>query len=152
MLAMHHDYRIFVGGARGYLCLNEIEFGMPLMPPMSGIFRTKTAPHVYRRLVLEAHRFGGQEALEAGLVDALGSGLDAALDLVQERALVKKPATGVYGLLKAEMYRENVALLGAEGGGNAGFAALQAAEKKRKAQGAKWLEEWKRSQGEKPKL
>lgn len=184
MLAMHHDYRVFTGGARGFLCLNELEFGMPLMPPMSAVFRLKTSPPVYRRLVLEAHRFGGPEALEAGLVDALGSsgsgsggsssssssrssssgtsesgegvGVDAALDLIRERGLLAKAKSGVYGLLKAEMYREGVALLDAEGGGRAELAALQAAEKKRKVEGARWMEQLRRSQGEgggeKPKL
>ncbi len=153
MLAMHHDYRVFAGGGgrRAHLCLNEIDFGVPLMPPMSSIFRAKTAPHVYRRLVLEAHRFDGPQALEAGLVDALG-GLDAVLALVRDRGLVKKGATGVYGLLKAEMYRESVALLDSAGGGKEALAAIQAAEKKRKAEGAKRLEEWKRAQGEKSKL
>ncbi|KAK7751275.1 hypothetical protein SLS62_006820 [Diatrype stigma] len=187
MLAMHHDYRVFTGGARGFLCLNELEFGMPLMPPMSAVFRLKTSPPVYRRLVLEAHRFGGPEALEAGLVDALGSnsvgsggggsssssissmssgssdsgagagvGVGAALDFIRERGLLAKAKSGVYGLLKAEMYREGVALLDAEGGGRAELAALQAAEKKRKAEGARWMEQLRRSQGdggsEKPKL
>lgn len=36
MLAMHHDYRVFAGD-RGYMCINELEFGAPLLPPMSGI-------------------------------------------------------------------------------------------------------------------
>ena len=178
MLAMHHDYRVYAAGAgagagagqdakgkgkgkKPLLCLNEVEFGMPLMAPMSAIFRLKTAPGVYRRLVLEAHRFDGPQALEAGLVDDVaadgdgaGAGLDAALRLVRDRGLAEKAAAGVYGLLKAEMYRESVALLGAEdgSGGTAAFQAQTAAEKKRKAAGAKWFEEWKRSQGDKAKL
>ena len=165
MLAMHHDYRIYAASTgqdakgkirKSHLCLNEVEFGMPLMPAMSSIFRIKTAPHVYRRLVLEAHRFDGPQALEAGLVDDVAadatSGIDAVLRLVQDRALTKKAATGVYGFLKAEMYRESVALLGATDGGTASFQALTAAGKKRKADGAKWFEDWKRSRADKAKL
>ena len=165
MLAMHHDYRIYAASAgqdakgkirKSHLCLNEVEFGMPLMPAMSSIFRIKTAPHVYRRLVLEAHRFDGPQALDAGLVDDVAadaaSGIDAVLRLVQDRALTKKAATGVYGFLKAEMYRESVALLGATDAGTASFQALTAAEQKRKADGAKWFEEWKRSRADKAKL
>ncbi|KAK8070061.1 Enoyl-CoA hydratase/isomerase [Apiospora phragmitis] len=72
MLAMHHDYRVFSGGARGYLAVNELEFGAPLLPPMAGIFREKLRPDVCRTLALEARRFSGPEALAAGLVDALG--------------------------------------------------------------------------------
>ncbi|RYP05707.1 hypothetical protein DL764_003632 [Monosporascus ibericus] len=137
MLAMHHDYRVFTG-PKGYMCLNEIEFGMPLMAPMSSIFRIKLAPQVYRQLVLEAHRFDGKEALSAGLVDAVGD-LHALLDFVRDKGLVKKSATGVYGLLKAEMYRESVALLESGVGGASQLPALQAAEKKRKIEGTKWF-------------
>lgn len=109
MLAMHHDYRIF-NPARGYACLNELEFGAPLKPPMSSIFRQKLTPTAYRTLVLEAHRFAGPAALDAGIVDALG-GLPEALTLVRERGLTAKGTTGVYGALKSEMYRETVNFL-----------------------------------------
>ncbi|RYP66759.1 hypothetical protein DL769_005935 [Monosporascus sp. CRB-8-3] len=137
MLAMHHDYRVFAG-SKGYMCLNEIEFGMPLMAPMSSIFRIKLAPQVYRQLVLEAHRFDGKEALSAGLVDVVGD-LHALLDFVRDKGLVKKGVTGVYGILKAEMYRESVTLLESGVGGASQLPALQAAEKKRKVEGTKWF-------------
>lgn len=32
MTAMYHDYRVF-NPSRGFLCLNELEFGAPLKPP-----------------------------------------------------------------------------------------------------------------------
>ena len=32
MLAMFHDYRV-MNPHRGYLCLNELDFGAPLRPP-----------------------------------------------------------------------------------------------------------------------
>lgn len=56
MLAMHHDYRI-MNPHRGYLCLNEVELGVPLQPAMSSIFRQKVSPQTYRTLVLEAKRY-----------------------------------------------------------------------------------------------
>ncbi|KAI8966175.1 enoyl-CoA hydratase/isomerase family protein [Daldinia sp. FL1419] len=147
MLAMHHDYRVFTG-TKGYLCINELEFGAPLLPPMSSIFRIKTTPNVYRSMVLEARRFDAKAALEAGLIDAIGE-VDAALGLIQERSLIKKGTTGVYGLLKAEMYRESVALLSATGQEAAKTMEIQAAEKKRKEEGAK---RFKEAQDSKAKL
>ena len=56
MLAMMHDYR-FMNPHRGYVCLNEVELGVPLRPPMSSVFRQKVTPTVYRTLVLEGKRF-----------------------------------------------------------------------------------------------
>ncbi|KAI0150224.1 enoyl-CoA hydratase/isomerase [Xylariaceae sp. FL1272] len=150
MLAMHHDYRVFTD-KRGLLCVNELEFGAPLPPPLAGIFRTKCSPLVYRSIVLEAKRYDAKTALEAGLVDAVGE-LDAALKFIDDRALVKKGTKGSYGLLKAEMYRENIALLDVKGKLAAGDLSFTKTEKKRRAQGSKWVAEWKSSQGPKSKL
>jgi enoyl-CoA hydratase/carnithine racemase len=140
MLAMHHDYRVMNSG-RGFACVNELDFGVPLKPAMSSIFRLKLPPSTYRSLVLEAHRFGGQAALDAGIVDRLG-GLDAVLELVKERKLTGKAKTGIYGLLKAEMYRESVALLSAEGyaEGEEAHRRLAESEDKRREEGERRVE------------
>jgi hypothetical protein len=127
--------------ARGFACINELEFGVPLKPAMSSIFRLKLAPASYRSLVLEAHRFGGQAAVDAGIADRLG-GLDAVLALVKERKLTGKAKTGIYGLLKAEMYRESVALLSEEGyaRGEEADLALAESEDRRREEAEKRLE------------
>lgn len=109
MLAMHNDYRV-MNPAKGFACVNELEFGVPLKAAMSSIFRLKLPPATYRDLVLEAKRFSGEEGVKAGLVDRTG-GLDQALELIKERKLTNKAKTGIYGLLKAEMYRESVGFL-----------------------------------------
>lgn len=113
MTAMHHDYRI-MNPNKGYICLNELDFGVPLTPAMSAVFRIKTPPITYRALALEAHRFGGRQAVEAGLVDGLG-GLEETLALVEGRKLVVKGRTGIYATMKREMYREALACFGVEG-------------------------------------
>ncbi|KAL8849178.1 MAG: hypothetical protein Q9198_011154, partial [Flavoplaca austrocitrina] len=47
MTAMMHDYR-FMNPHRGFLCLNELEFGASLKAPMSSIFRQKLPnPNTY---------------------------------------------------------------------------------------------------------
>jgi enoyl-CoA hydratase/carnithine racemase len=102
MLAMYHDYRI-MNPDRGFLCVNELEFGVPLQTPMMAIFREKLTPVTFRNVVLEAHRFGGRNALQAGIVDAVG-GAEETLALIQTRKLQTKAATGIYGTMKEEMY------------------------------------------------
>jgi enoyl-CoA hydratase/carnithine racemase len=109
MLAMYHDYRIF-NPSRGFLCLNELDFGMPLKPAMNTIFLQKTSPSVYRSLILEAKRFNAKEALEGGIVDGLG-GMEEAMALIKERKLTEKGKSGVIGVMKAKLYRETVAAL-----------------------------------------
>ncbi|KAI4215387.1 MAG: hypothetical protein LQ351_002287 [Letrouitia transgressa] len=113
MTAFMHDYRI-MNPHRGFLCLNEVEFGASLKAPMSSIFRQKiTSPNIYRSLVLEAKRFKALEALKEGIVDGLG-GVDEMIDLVKEWGLVGKGKAGVYGRLKETMWRETVGSLKGE--------------------------------------
>jgi Delta3-Delta2-enoyl-CoA isomerase len=150
MTAMHHDYRI-ANPSKGYLCLNELDFGAPLKPPMSSIFREKLPAATYRKVVLEAHRFAGPEALASGLVDGLGA-LDEAIKFATDRKLVEKGKTGVYGVMKWEMYRESVQLLSQEGwdAEEERIRGFMEEEEKRREDGEKVAGEWK--EGGKAKL
>ena len=144
MVAMYHDYRIF-NPSRGFLCLNELDLGMPLQPPMSSIFRQKiTAPHVYRSLLLEAKRFGAKDALEGGLVDALGT-LEDAIKFIGERKLTDKAKTGVYGLLKREMYRETLGYIEEYEGQEKYNGELMKKEADRTKEGKSRVAEWERN-------
>ncbi|KAH8816225.1 ClpP/crotonase-like domain-containing protein [Xylogone sp. PMI_703] len=110
MLAMHHDYRIF-NPTRGFLCLNELDFGATMRPPMISIFREKIPnPATVRTLVIEAKRFNAKDALEGGIVDGLG-GLNEALEFIAQRKLTEKGKSGVYGSLKWEIYRQSIDFL-----------------------------------------
>ena len=137
MLAMHHDYRV-MNPAKGFLCVNELDFGVPLKPAMSSVFRIKTPAKTYRSLVLEAERFNGKAALEAGIVDVLG-GVEEAVAFAAQRKLTEKARTGIYGLMKAEMYRESVALLTEEGHAREEerFGAMLEADERRREEGEK---------------
>lgn len=117
MTAMMHDYRL-MNPHRGFLCLNELDFGAPLKPPMASIFRQKVpSPNTYRTMVLESKRYGALEGLKEGLLDGLG-GVDEVVAFVKEMGLTDRGSTGVYGRLKQEMWSETVGLLDAveEGG------------------------------------
>ena len=109
MTAVAHDYRI-MNPERGYLCLNEVDFGAPLRPAMAGLFKIKFAPVVYRNLALEGKRWTAKEAAEMGLVDGLG-GLEQVLEMVQAKGLTSKGRSGVYGQLKEEFYKEEIRYL-----------------------------------------
>ena len=143
MTAMYHDYRV-QNPSRGFLCLNELEFGVSLRAPMSSIFRQKTSPQTYRSLVLEAKRFGGAEALEGGLVDALG-GLEEALTLVTKRKLTSMPKTGIYGLMKMEMFRETLVYLGGHDADDKLNIERLSSEDTRTEEGRKRVAQWEKN-------
>jgi len=109
LTAMMHDYRI-MNPHKGFLCMNELDFGVPLTPPMSSIFRQKLRADAYRTLVLEAKRFNALDALKDGLVDGLG-GIEEALSFINESKLQTKAQSGVYGSLKEEMWKETLGYL-----------------------------------------
>lgn len=147
MLAMHNDYRV-MNAARGFCCLNELEFGAPLKAAMSGIFRLKVPdPRTYREMVLEARRLGGSEAAAKGIVDVAG-GWDEVVGLVRERGLTTKGKTGVYGLLKMEMYRESVDLLDNHSREEDKDKAWVASEEARRMAGKKEVEAWVKTTGQ----
>ena len=144
MLAMHHDYRIF-NPKRGFLCLNELDFGVALMPAMSSIFRQKLPkPSTYRDMVLEARRYVASDALDEGLVDALGDALDDVLVLVRERDLLSKAKSSAYGDMKAEMWRESVALLDGHQANQERARDLAEKSKVEKTARAQRVDEWRR--------
>lgn len=146
MTAMMHDYR-FMNPHRGFLCLNEVEFGAPLMPPMSSIFRQKLpSPSTYRTMVLEAKRFNALEALQEGIVDGLGM-VPELLNFVEETKLVNKAKSGVYGRLKREMWRETVGYLENHVGGQKRIKEEMEADKGRADEEEKRVADWEHSKG-----
>ncbi|KAH7320806.1 ClpP/crotonase-like domain-containing protein [Stachybotrys elegans] len=145
MLAMAHDYRL-APSPKGFLCVNELLFGAPLKPPMAAIFRHKLPPSTFRTLVLEAHRYDAQQALDAGIVDGIASSLGDALAFIASRQLTDKPKSGIYPVLKAEMHHQLIAFLDQPGldADEARFQDTQKREHERKEFGKVWYEQWQK--------
>ncbi|KAJ4261677.1 hypothetical protein NW762_007115 [Fusarium torreyae] len=144
MLATAHDYRL-APSPRGFLCLNELVFGAPLKPAMSALFRVKYSHATYRSLVLEAKRFSGEDAVAAGIADGIApKGLEDLLRFVEEKELVTKSKSGVYGVLKAEMYAGLVEFMKgpAMEAHERRFDDAQAREGERQEFGRVWYEQW----------
>ncbi|KAJ5233093.1 hypothetical protein N7468_006049 [Penicillium chermesinum] len=143
MLAMYHDYRI-QNPEKGFLCVNELEFGVPLQTPMMSIFREKLTPVTFRNVVLEARRFGGKDSLQSGIVDGLG-GLDEALNLIRDRKLLNKAATGIYGIMKEEMYSRVLNGIDDHAGNLAWRDAVEARKSGLQKQNIQSVEEWEKT-------
>ncbi|KKY27054.1 putative enoyl hydratase isomerase family protein [Phaeomoniella chlamydospora] len=107
MTAMMHDYRI-MNPHKGFVCLNELDFGAPLRPAMASIFKVKI-PNMttIRGMVLESRRYPALQALKEGIIDGVGGGNEA-LSFINEMQLVQKAQSKSYGLLKEELYKSAV--------------------------------------------
>ena len=74
---------------------------------MGSLLRLKLAPKVARKMLLEAYRWTGKQALADGIVDAIAPPdqmFEAAMQLA--RTCAPRAAKGVYGLLRSELYGE----------------------------------------------
>jgi len=118
MTAMMHDYRI-MNPHKGFLCLNELDFGAVLKPAMASVFRVKLSMATFRNMVLESRRYPALEALKEALIDGVG-GVDETLAFIEEMKLTQKAQSKSYGRIKEELYREVIQDL--DGGGDLGKA------------------------------
>jgi enoyl-CoA hydratase/carnithine racemase len=110
MLALAHDWRV-MRADRGYFCLPEADINIPFLPGMSALIQAKLTPASATDAMLTARRYGGEEALAAGLVTATAAEdevLPAAVALAAPLA-TKDPTT--LGLIKERMYADVVQTL-----------------------------------------
>lgn len=69
MIAIASDYSV-MRADRGFMCLPEIDLGMTLEAGMNALVTGKLQGRVLRDALLTGKRFGGDEAAQAGIVDA----------------------------------------------------------------------------------
>lgn len=103
--ALSHDYRV-MNSKRGYFSMPPINLGLHF-PGIGTLPRMKLRPQVARRMLLEAHKWTGEEALKDGIVDEIAEPermLDVALELARRWA--PKAKMGVYSALRNELYGE----------------------------------------------
>ncbi|WP_333618306.1 enoyl-CoA hydratase/isomerase family protein [Dietzia sp.] len=84
MLSLCHDMRIMRTG-RGFWCLPEAARGMPFPPGMNALVTGSLPPQTARLAMLTSQRFGAEDALAAGIVDAVAEE-SALLDEATQRA------------------------------------------------------------------
>lgn len=110
MWALAHDFRV-MRGDRGYFCLPEVDLGLAFHPGMSALVRSRLAPAVAHEAMTTSKRYGGEQALAAGIVDAVADAdhvLGQAVELA--RSLAAK-AKAVRSQIKEELYADALAAL-----------------------------------------
>jgi enoyl-CoA hydratase/carnithine racemase len=115
MIAMAHDARV-MREDRGYWCLPEADMGVPLAPGMSQLIAAKLPAATTHAAVMTAQRWGGPDAVAAGIVDeavAEDRVLSRAIELAQARAATDRTATvalrtGLYGPLLETLDRAEI--------------------------------------------
>lgn len=84
MFTLAHDWAV-MRADRGFWCLPEVDIGLPFTPGMDAIIGSRLPRRTAHDAMTTGRRYGGPEAHEAGIVDAVadeGEMLDAALERV----------------------------------------------------------------------
>jgi enoyl-CoA hydratase/carnithine racemase len=107
MLALACDQAV-MREDRGFFCLPEVDINIPFTAGMSALIRAKLDGRTARESMLTGRRYGGPDALAAGIVDEV-----AAEDQVVPRAIERAEALAgknreVVAAIKSEMYGEVV--------------------------------------------
>jgi len=110
MLALCHDFRT-MRADRGFLCVPEVDLGIPFTWGMSALLQSRLAPQVAHEAMVTGRRYGGGEAAALGMVDhavAEARVLELAIELA--RPLAAKAGDSM-GTIKERMYAEVVGQL-----------------------------------------
>lgn len=116
MLALAHDYRL-MRRDRGFLCLPEVDLGLPLTPGMAALIQARLTPQAAHDAIVSGRRIAAEQALAAGWVDAIEDE-GALLAAASERAVDLAGKQGAtLAALKSGLYGSALAVLEGEGRG-----------------------------------
>jgi enoyl-CoA hydratase/carnithine racemase len=111
MLTLALDWRV-MRADRGFWCLPEADIHIPFTPGMSALIQSKLTPATQAHAMLAARRFGGEDALAAGIVDATATEESVLADAVALAGAQAAKDGGTLGTIKARMYADALAALG----------------------------------------
>jgi enoyl-CoA hydratase/carnithine racemase len=110
MLVLVHDQRV-MRADRGFFCLPEVTIHIPFTPGMTALCQTTMPVRTAHAAMTTGRRYGGGEALAAGIVDAVAPE-DEVLGAAVERARALAATAGpTLGTIKERFYADALAQL-----------------------------------------
>jgi enoyl-CoA hydratase/carnithine racemase len=114
MLALACDVRV-MRADRGFVCLPEVDIGIPFTPGMTALLRTRLSPAIATEAMVFGKRYGGHDAVAAGLVDEVADEERVVAAAIERAApLATKPRATVQAI-KRGLYADALAVLEAAG-------------------------------------
>lgn len=91
---------------RGFFSMPPVNLGLHF-PGIGSLPRLKLRPQIARKMLLEAHKWTGKQALEDGIVDQIAEPTEMLeVALKKAREVQGKAKMGVYSLLRNELWGE----------------------------------------------
>lgn len=110
MLAMAFDWRD-MREDRGFFCFPEVDIQIPFTPGMAALIQAKLTPRAAVDSMTTGHRFGGPDALAAGIVDGVASESDLTAAAIARVAPLAGKCGDTLGKIKSTMYAATVRAL-----------------------------------------
>ncbi|GAA1500618.1 enoyl-CoA hydratase/isomerase family protein [Kitasatospora kazusensis] len=110
MWALAHDTRV-MRTDRGYFCLPEVDLGLPFQPGMSDLLQARLTPATAHEAMTTGRRYGGEQALAAGIADAVAGADELLATAVEYARPLAAKANPARGQIKEMMYARALASL-----------------------------------------
>jgi enoyl-CoA hydratase/carnithine racemase len=110
MFSLANDVRV-MRADRGFWCLPEADIGIPFTRGMSALIQARLTPQTAHQAMTTARRYGGADALAAGIVDSAVDEDPVRSTAVQIAAEQAGKAGATLGTIKARMYATVLDLL-----------------------------------------
>jgi Delta3-Delta2-enoyl-CoA isomerase len=107
MLALAHDWRT-MRADRGFFCLPEVDIGIPFTVGMDAMIRAKLPVATAVEAMTTGRRYGGHDALAAGIVTAAVDEAAVTAEALQIARPLAAKAGDTLGTIKARMYADVV--------------------------------------------
>ncbi|MDB4678495.1 MAG: enoyl-CoA hydratase/isomerase family protein [Candidatus Binatia bacterium] len=98
-----HDFQV-MRSDRGYWCMPEVDMPAPLHPGMVALLQARIPTRTVAELITTGRRYGGPEALEAGIVDEVANETQVLERAIQIAAPLAAKADPVMCTLKTSLY------------------------------------------------
>lgn len=110
MLAVAHDARV-MRVDRGFFCLPEVDIQIPFTAGMASLLQARLAPQTAHEAMTTGRRYGGEQALAAGIVEEAVAEQDVLSTAVGRAAALAGKAGPTLGAIKEQMYAGPLAVL-----------------------------------------
>lgn len=110
MLSLSHDFRV-MRADRGFWCLPEADIEIPFTRGMSALIQARLAPQAAHQAMTTARRYGGADALTAGIVDRAVAEEAVRATAVELAGSLAGKAGATLGTIKERMYAPVLELL-----------------------------------------
>ncbi len=115
MLTLCHDFRV-MRADRGFWCLPEVDIQIPFTPGMSALIQARLAPQPAHEAMTTGRRYGGAEAVVAGIVDSAVNEDAVRSTAVEIATGLAGKAGATLGTIKSRMYGPALDSLRSHGG------------------------------------